>query len=99
MAELTSLQASEELVTHMAPKMAERLRAFEPTVTPPEEVQDAVRTLLALANLTLSAWEAVQQLINKGIEGGQARLLVGKVRVVVEAWLANVRIAVHSLHA
>jgi len=94
MAELANLQATEELIAQMAPQMAERLRQYEPKVTPPKEVQYAIHTLLALANLTLLVWEAVRQRTNKTENPDDVRLRAAKMRLVVEAWLANVRIAI-----
>jgi hypothetical protein len=90
MTQLLSLQAIEQ----PAAQVAERLRHYEPGVTPPEEVQDAVQTVLALSTLTLVAWDAVQRLIQRGAEGGRARALVGKVSATVQAWLGNVRTVV-----
>src|SRR5437667_1253415 len=90
MAELTSLEVSEDL----AAQVTENLRQYEPAVTSVEEAQDAVQTILALADVTLMAWMAVQRLVDKGIEGGRARSLVAKVCTTVQAWLVNLRFAI-----
>jgi len=87
MAGLTSLQVSED----SAAQFSEGLRQYNPAVTPPEEAQDAIHTALKLADLALTAWDAVQRLVDKGSEGGRARALVGKVYATIGAWLVNVR--------
>jgi hypothetical protein len=85
--QLLSLQAIEP----PAAQVAERLRQYKPGITPLAVVQDALQTVLALGTLTLVAWDAVQQLIEKGAEGGRARAFVGKFSAAAQAWLVNVR--------
>jgi hypothetical protein len=74
--------------------MAERLRQWEPSANPTQEVLDAVRAAGTMASLTLYAWDAVQQFVGKGAEGGQARQFVEKALLGLAAWLVNIRIAI-----
>ena len=83
-----------ELGSERAEQVAERLRQYEPSATPTEEVKEAIRAAWTMASLTLYAWDAVQQEVGKGVEGGRARELVGKFFSVVAMWLTNVRVAI-----
>ena len=89
MPELMSLLGSER-----AEQVAEKLRQCEPSAPPTEEVLDAIRAAGTMASLTLYAWEAVQQSVGKGAEGGRAREFVGKTFLALATWLMNIGIAI-----
>jgi hypothetical protein len=87
-----------ELMSHLgserAEQIADRLRQCEPSAAPTEEVLDAIRAAGTMASLTLYAWDAVQQFVAKGAEGGRAREFVGKAFLALATWLMNIRIAI-----
>jgi hypothetical protein len=90
MPELMSLLGSER-----AEQVAEKLRQCEPDASPTEELLDAIRAAGTMASLTLYAWDAVQQFVGKGAEGGRAREFVGKAFLALATWLMNIRVAIH----
>jgi hypothetical protein len=85
-----------ELIDFLGEQIAARLREYQSNATPKakEEVQDAIRAAGKIASLTLYAWDAVQQSIAQGAEGGRARELVEKAFPVLAMWLTNIRIAI-----
>jgi hypothetical protein len=89
MAELMSVLGSER-----AEQVADRLRQYEPSAAPTEEVLDAIRAAATMASLTLYAWDAVQQFVGKGAESGRARQFVEKALLGLAMWLINIRIAI-----
>src|SRR5689334_18547068 len=88
-----------EVMSHLgserAEQVAQRLRLYEASAPPTEEVQEAIRAVGTMASLTLYAWDAVQQVIGKGVEGGRGRELVGNTAPAVAMWLTNIRIAIY----
>jgi hypothetical protein len=82
------------LGSERAAQVAERLRQSEPSASPTEEVQDAIRAAVTMASLTLYAWDAVQQIVGKGVEGGRGRAMVGIAFHAVTTWLMNIRAAI-----
>lgn len=82
------------LGSERAEQVAEKLRQYEPSATPTEEVQEAIRAAGTMASLTLYAWDSVQHVVGAGVEGGQVRELVGKAFPAVEVCLTNIRIAI-----
>jgi len=84
-----------ELGSEKAEQVAERLRQYEPGAAPTEDVKEAIRAAWTMANLTLYAWDAVQQVVGKGVEGGRARELAGKAFPTVAMWLTNIRSAIN----
>src|SRR5207245_6416962 len=83
-----------QIGSERAEQVAERLRHCEPSVAPTEEVLESIRAVRTMASLTLHAWDAVQQSVEKGVEGGRARELVGKASLGLAAWLTNIGVAI-----
>lgn len=96
MPELMNFNQAEinHLGSEKAEQIAQGLRQYEPNTTPAEEAREAIRAAGTMANLTLFAWDAVQQLMGNGVEGGQARERLEKAFRAIELWLKNIRIAI-----
>jgi hypothetical protein len=99
MPELTNVNFLGDEISNLgserAEQIAQRLRQYEPNAPPPEKAEEAIRAAATKANLTLFAWDAVQQFVGNGIEGGQARERLEKVSLAIELWLRNIRIAIN----
>jgi hypothetical protein len=98
MPELMNLNHPGSEISHLgsekAEQIAQRLGQYEPNSTPAEEAREAIRAAGTMANLTLFAWDAVQQFVGNGVEGGQARERVEKAFRAIELWLRNIRMAI-----
>jgi hypothetical protein len=77
-----------------AEQLTEKLRQHEASATPSSDVLYGIQATGTMANLALLNWDAVQQVVFEGIEGGRARDLVGKTAVTLRVWEGNVSVAV-----
>lgn len=94
MSELLNLS---QLGSARAEQVAEGLRQYQPNTTPAADAQEAIRAVGTMANLALYTWEAVQQFVGKGVEGGLARELVSEAFREIEQRLSNVRAAIRII--
>jgi hypothetical protein len=82
-----------ELGIERAERLAEELRQYKVGTQPTENVWEAIRAVRTMANLTLFAWDALQEFVGRGVEGGRATEMVWKFSSVAAMWLANIGVA------
>jgi hypothetical protein len=80
-----------------AEELVEQLAHYEECAIPSLEIREAVRAAGTMANLALFSWEALQQLLAPGMEGGRARELVENATLTLSSWTTNIRIAIRPV--
>jgi hypothetical protein len=80
-----------------AEELVEKLPQYEPGASPSLDVREAVRAAGTMANLALFSWNALQQLVANGVEGGRARELVENAALTLSTWRTNISIAIRPV--
>jgi hypothetical protein len=80
-----------------AEELVGKMLQYEPSATLSLDVREAVRAAGTMANLALFSWDALQQLIAQGVEGGRTRELIEKAVLTLSTWRANINIAIRPV--
>jgi hypothetical protein len=86
-----------EIGQKRAEQLAERMREYKPSAELPDEVRDGVRAAGTMAHFALIAWEALQQFLREGAEGGLARKITAKTVLTLTTWKKNVGMAIRPV--